>query len=72
MSRIRWSIAGLLPLLLCGCLEIEQHPKWVNGEYAGKKDNLPYQVNFHNDRLAWTAAITNRNHLQNEYGRTMP
>jgi hypothetical protein len=65
-------MAGLLPLLLSGCLEAEQHPKWINGEYAGKPDNLPYQVNFHNDKLAWAAAIANRNSLQNEYARTSP
>lgn len=58
--------------LLAGCLEIDQHPGWVRGAYAGKPDNLPEQANFHGDRLAWNAAITNRNHRQNEYNRTTP
>jgi hypothetical protein len=72
MTYIRFGIASLLALLLSGCLEVEQHPPWIAGEYNGKKDNLQYQVNFHSDKLAWMAAITNRNHLQNEYGRTTP
>jgi hypothetical protein len=72
MRPLRFCVSGLLALLLCGCLEVEQHPAWVNGQYNGKPDNLPYQVNFHNDKLAWQAAITNRNYLQNEYLRTAP
>ncbi len=58
-------------LLLTACsLEVEQHPPWIEGEYNNKKDNLPQQAYFHNDRLAWNAAINNRNHFQNEYVRT--
>lgn len=57
-------------LLLGGCLEVEQHPKWVDGEYAGKRDNLPSQVNFQGDKLFWSAAISDRNQRQNEYRRT--
>lgn len=72
MTYIRFGMASLLALLLSGCLEVEQHPPWIAGEYNGKKDNLPQQVNFHGDKLAWMAAITDRNHLQNEYGRTTP
>lgn len=64
--------AALLPLLLTGCLEIDQYPVWRNGEYNNKPDDLPQKAYFHNDRLAWNAAITNRNHLQNEYERTHP
>ena len=70
--NIQRLIGAALPLLLTGCLEVEQHPGWRNGEYDNKPDNLPQQVHFHNDRLAWNAAITNRNHLQNEYERTSP
>lgn len=72
MRHIRFSTALLLALLLSGCLEVEQHPLWVAGEYNGKKDNLSYQVNFHGDKLAWMAAISDRNQLQNEYDRTTP
>ncbi|GAC1410045.1 MAG: hypothetical protein NVSMB6_10310 [Burkholderiaceae bacterium] len=61
-----------LPLALSGCLEVEQHPAWLQGQYNGKPDNLPQQTHFHGDRLAWNAAIANRNHLQNEYERTVP
>jgi hypothetical protein len=57
---------------LSGCLEVEQHPGWVNGKYAGKPDDLQYQRNFHSDRLAWWARISDRNADQNEYGRARP
>lgn len=64
-------IIPLMTLLaLAGCLEVEQHPGWKAGEYNGKPDDLPQQRYFHGDRLGWNAAITNRNHLQNEYERT--
>jgi hypothetical protein len=72
MSPLRLLTIGLLPLLLAGCLEVEQHPAWRHGQYNGKPDNLPPQANFHNDRLDWYAAITNRNRLQNEYNRIHP
>lgn len=69
MKRILILAASLLTLTACS-LEVEQHPAWIDGEYNNKKDNLPQQVYFHNDRLAWNAAINNRNHFQNEYVRT--
>ena len=66
-------ILVLVPVLaLSGCLEVEQHPKWVKGEYAGKKDPRHYQTLFHNDKLSWNAAIVNRNNQQNEYNRANP
>lgn len=70
MKTSRILSLALPAVLLCGCLEVEQHPKWIKGEYAGKRDNRPAQTRFHGDRLAWSATIANRNHLQNEYGRT--
>ncbi|NNG21940.1 hypothetical protein HGB41_02810 [Massilia sp. ML15P13] len=69
--RLRYCVLAL-PLLLGGCLEVDQHPEWLRGQYAGKVDNRPYQVRFHNDRLAWAAAINNRNQKQNEYNRANP
>lgn len=72
MKRLRLLAIPVLPLLLAGCLEVEQHPGWLNGEYDNKKDNLPQQTYFHSDRLAWNAAIADRNHQQNEYRRTHP
>ncbi|SFD22464.1 hypothetical protein [Massilia yuzhufengensis] len=75
MTRSRlslWGAALALPLLLSGCLEVDQHPGWLRGEFAGKPDNRPYQVRFHNDRLAWAAAQNNRNQKQNEYNRANP
>ena len=59
-------------LLLAGCLEVDQHPPWINGEYAGKADDRHFQRRFHNDRLAWWAAVENRNGKQNEYNRANP
>lgn len=56
-------------LLLAGCLEVEQHPLWRQGEYDGKPDNLPQQRLYHGDRMAWMATIQNRNWLQDEYPR---
>jgi hypothetical protein len=71
-KRIRSCAALLVPLLLCGCLEVDQHPPWRDGQYAGKRDTRHYQAMFHNDRLSWSAAILNRNTLQNEYNRSNP
>ena len=71
MKKSIYLIAAL-PLLLTGCLEVDQHPEWIRGEYAGKTDNRHPQTHFHNDRLAWSAAVQNRNHKQNEYNRANP
>lgn len=66
-------LALLLPLaLLAGCLEVDQHPNWVHGMVAGKRDNRPAQALFHNDKLAWWGAIANRMMNQNEYNRANP
>jgi hypothetical protein len=67
----RYSIL-VLPLLLSGCLEVEQFPGWLHGEYAGKEDQRHFQQRFHNDRLAWSAAVQNRAMKQNEYNRANP
>jgi hypothetical protein len=64
--------AALLPLVLCGCLEVRQHPPWIDGQYAGKQDDRHAHVKFHNDRLAWSAAISDRINNQNEYNRANP
>lgn len=63
----------LTPLaFLAGCLEVDQHPHWVKGQYAGKKDNRQYDVHFHHDKLSWWGTISNRNQHQNEYNRANP
>jgi hypothetical protein len=67
---MKW-LAPALALLLAGCLEVEQHPAWRNGQYDGKADPLPQQRYFHNDRLAWLATLINRNWRQDEYARTL-
>jgi hypothetical protein len=72
MKSARLIALVLLPLALSGCLEVKQHPAWIKGQYAGKEDNLPFQRLFHGDRLAWFAAVSNRNSKQNEYNRANP
>ncbi|MDB5754911.1 MAG: hypothetical protein JWR56_1339 [Massilia sp.] len=72
MKALRLAFGAALAVTLSGCLEVEQHPAWVNGKYAGKPDNRVAQVSFHNDKLAWKADILNRNLLQNEYNRANP
>ena len=72
MKPVRLAMLAALCSVLCGCLEAEQYPSWVRGEIAGKRENLPYQVRFHNDKLAWSAAIQNRTLKQNEYLRALP
>lgn len=69
MKCMRLAAISLLPLLLCGCLEVQQHPPWIDGKYNGKPDDSPELAYFHGDRLAWNAAITDRNQKQNEYNR---
>lgn len=69
---LRPAMALAATLLLAGCLEVEQHPDWVGGAYDGKVDPLQHERYYAGDRLAWNAAITDRNHLQNEYRRTSP
>ena len=72
MQKLRLVAVLALPLALAGCLEVDQHPGWLKGEYAGKEDPRHFQTLFHNDRLSWNAAIVNRNNQQNEYNRANP
>jgi len=72
MRSVKVIAALVAVMLLGGCLEVRQFPPWVRGEYAGKPDNRHFHVKFHNDRLAWTSAILNRNMYQNEYNRSNP
>jgi hypothetical protein len=72
MNALRYAIAAALAVMLSGCLEVKQHPGWIDGQYAGKRDNRSAQVRFHNDKLAWTATIANRAMNQNEYNRANP
>ena len=71
--KILRPLAMLVPMaLLAGCLEVDQHPNWVKGMYAGKRDNRPMQTMFHNDKLAWWGMVANRTMHQNEYNRANP
>ena len=63
---------ALLAMALSGCLEVDQHPGWIDGQYAGKRDNRVAEIMFHNDMLAWNAAISDRTQRQNEYNRANP
>lgn len=67
----RWLLLAL-PVLLAGCLEVDQHPPWVKGKYSGKRDQQPYETHFHGDRLSWWATLSNRALRQNEYNRAKP
>ena len=69
MKTARLIVMAVLALSLSACLEVEQHPPWKQGYYDGKRDNMPSQRLFHGDRLAWNAAIDNRNRHQDEYNR---
>lgn len=74
LTKTRAARLGMLlpAFLLSGCLEAVQFPPYINGEYAGKPDELPYVRYFHDDPLAWWAAIENRTSFQNEYNRANP
>jgi hypothetical protein len=72
MRAAKLGAVALLATMLAGCLEVKQHPGWIRGEYAGKKDDRQFQRLFHNDKLAWFGVITNRNLNQNEYNRANP
>jgi hypothetical protein len=68
----RMLAAMAMAVLLAGCLEVEQHPPWERGAYDGKTDARVHAAHFRGDRGAWNAAISDRNHLQNEYRRARP
>jgi hypothetical protein len=72
MSARRYAVAAGLVTLLSGCLEVQQHPGYVDGAYAGKVDNRPAQARFHGDKMAWSAAVSDRTMRQNEYNRANP
>jgi hypothetical protein len=72
MNTLKYAIAAALVVMLTGCLEVKQFPGWANGHYAGKPDNRVAHASFHNDKLAWNAAILDRNQRQNEYNRANP
>jgi hypothetical protein len=69
MKRALALAAALAAMPLSGCLEVNQHPPWKNGYYAGKPDAQPQGAHFKSDVLAWNAAIENRNRRQDEYER---
>ena len=72
MKPLKYLAAGLLAIALSGCLEVKQHPGWVSGSYDGKADNRAAGTSYHGDRFAWSAALTDRARMQNEYNRSNP
>jgi hypothetical protein len=72
MKALNCAIAAALAVMLSGCLEVRQHPAWIDGKYAGKPDNRSAQTSFHNDKLAWTAHMLDRTQTQNEFNRANP
>ena len=69
MNIVRPLLMTAMALSLTACLEVQQHPAWVHGAYDGKPDDMAPRRHYHGDRLAWNAAIDNRNRRQNEYNR---
>lgn len=57
---------------LAGCLEVDQHPAYADGHYAGKRDNRVADSTFKGDNAAWKKAIVERTKTQNEYNRANP
>ncbi|MDB5959765.1 MAG: hypothetical protein JWP59_1059 [Massilia sp.] len=72
MSKLNCVALAVLGVLLAGCLEVDQHPPYVNGQYAGKRDNRVADTTFRGDNAAWKKAITARASTQNEYNRANP
>jgi hypothetical protein len=72
MKALNATVAVVLAVMLSGCLEVNQHPGWIDGQYAGKRDNRSAQIKYHNDKLAWSAALNDRTQRQNEYNRANP
>jgi hypothetical protein len=72
MNKLSLCAALCVAASLAGCLEVEQHPAYVNGAYAGKVDNRAADVTFKGDNAAWKKAIDTRTGGQNEYNRVHP
>ena len=72
MMKLHCVAASALALLLSGCLEVDQHPAYADGQYAGKKDNRVADSTFKGDNAAWKKAIVARTSTQNEYNRANP
>ena len=72
MKPLKLAACALVALPLCGCLEVDQNPPYVDGAYAGKHDNLPAQSRFRGDKVAWNMALSGRILGQNEYNRAKP
>ena len=70
MNSLKYGLGALLALMLSGCLEVEQHPAYMGGGYAGKQDNRSATARFHGDKMAQNAALSDRARNQNEYNRT--
>lgn len=72
MSARNVIIAAALGALLAGCLEVDQHPAYADGQYAGKRDNRVADTSYKGDNAAWKKAIDERAKTQNEYNRANP
>jgi hypothetical protein len=55
-----------------GCGEKSSVTVYKQGQYQGKPDNQPWDIEFKGDKLAWETAIKKRNDGQNEYSRGTP
>jgi hypothetical protein len=57
---------------VAGCGEKSSVTVYKQGQYQGKPDNQPWDIQFKGDKLAWETAIKQRNDGQNEYSRGTP
>ena len=72
MKVVNLTLAAALAVLLAGCLEVDQHPAYANGAYAGKQDNRSEDTTFRKDKAAQQAALVDRTKAENEYNRVKP
>ncbi len=72
MKAMNLALAAALAVSLAGCLEVDQHPAYANGAYAGKVDNKSEDTTFRKDKAAQTTALAERTKTQNEYNRVKP
>lgn len=66
------TIAMALAAAAAGCGERSAVTVYKAGQYQGKPDNQPWDIQFKGDKVAWETAIKKRNEGQSEYSRGTP
>lgn len=68
--RLALPVLAAFALAIAGCGERPQVTVYMQGEYKGKPDNLPWQsVPFNGSKDDWEKTIDGRTKTQNEYLR---